>query len=211
LEELLCKPEWRSCMQNASDSSDGSLGCSSLAWYAAYVKHQHERKTAGLLQCKGFEALLPQQKVVHRWKDRNKTLYLPLFPGYVFVRGDLQQKVQIVNTPGVFFLVESQGRACAIPLQEIEAIRRLAVSGLPAQSHPFLTSGDRVQIRSGPLAGVVGILTGFKNQYRVVLSIELLRKAVSVVVERNNLDVIPGPGAQGGSLWQESRGHRVFA
>jgi transcription antitermination factor NusG len=178
-------------MHYVSEQSARSRQCQPLAWYAAYVKHQHERKTADLLLRKGFESLVPQQKVAHRWKDRNKTLYVPLFPGYVFVQGDLQQKFHIVNTPGVFFLVESGGHACAIPRQEIESIRRLADSGVPAESHPFLTSGDRVQVRNGPLAGVVGILFRFKNHYRVVLSIELLEKAVSVEVELDNLEPAP--------------------
>lgn len=183
-------------MHDASEHSGGLAGFQSLAWYAAYVKHHHERKTADLLQRKGFNSFLPEQRVVHRWKDRNKTLYTPLFPGYVFVQGDLEEKFHIVNTPGVFFLVESQGRACAIPCQEIESIRRLTESGLKANSHPFLTSGDRVQIRTGPLAGVAGILCRFKNQYRVVLSIELIEKAVSIEVELGNIEVAPARQAK---------------
>lgn len=185
-------------MHDAWEHSVEPAGLQSLAWYAAYVKHHHERKIAGLLQHKGFNAFLPEQKVVHRWKDRNKTLYTPLFPGYVFVHGDLEEKFHIVNTPGVFFLVESQGRACAIPRQEIESIRRLTKSGLMADSHTFLTSGDRVQIRTGPLAGVVGILSRFKNQYRVVLSIELIEKAVSIEVELGNIEVAPARQAKCG-------------
>lgn len=178
-------------MHDVSQHCTGPAGFQSLDWYAAYVKHHHERKTVDLLQRKGFNTFLPEQKVVHRWKDRNKTLYTPLFPGYVFVHGNLRDKFHIVNTPGVFFLVESQGRACAIPRQEIESIRRLTDSGLGAESHPFLTSGDRVQIRTGPLAGVVGILSRFKNQYRVVLSIELVEKAVSIEVELGNIEAAP--------------------
>lgn len=183
-------------MHDVSEHFGEPAGLQSIAWYAAYVKHHHERKTSDLLQRKGFNAFLPEQKVVHRWKDRNKTLYTPLFPGYVFVHANLEEKLYIVNTPGVFFLVESQGRACAIPRQEIESIQLLMGSGLKAESHPFLTSGDRVQIRTGPLAGVVGILSRFKNQYRVVLSIELIEKAVFIEVELGNIEVAPTPQAK---------------
>ena len=176
-------------MQYGSDEFAG-VRRESFAWYAAYVKHQHESKVADLLQRKGVEVLHPQQKVVRRWKDRRKTLLLPLFPSYVFLHSDLQDKVQILNTPGIFFLVESQGRACPIPAGEIDAIRRLVVSGVPAQPHACLASGEGVRIVNGPLTGVTGILTRFKNKYRVVLTVELLQKAVSIEVDLGSLERI---------------------
>lgn len=174
-------------MQSAADLGYSPIKLNSPGWYAAYVKHQHERKAADLLQRKGVEVLLPLQKVVRHWKDRKKTLSLPLFPSYLFVHSDLEDKWQILNTPGIFFLVESQGRASTISVEEIESIRRLVASGLPAQAHPYLASGDRVQICAGPLQGVTGILDRFKNQYRVVVNVELLQKAVSIEVELCNL------------------------
>lgn len=157
-------------------------------WYAAYVKHQHEKKAAAHLQRKGVDVFLPEQKVSRVWKDRKKLLSLPLFPGYLFLRSDLRDRIEILNTPGIFFLVENAGRSCPIPDHEIDAIRRVANSGLPAREHPFITAGDRVRVRSGPLAGVVGILSYVKNQYRMVLRVELLRKALSVEVEVANVD-----------------------
>jgi transcription termination/antitermination protein NusG len=178
----------------------GKLGA--LGWYAAYVKHQHERKAAEQLQRKGIEVLLPLQKVVHRWKDRNKALSLPLFPSYLFIHTDLEDKWRILNTPGIFFLVETQGKASTIPLHEIESIQRLMASGLPAKAHPYLVSGDKVQIRSGALQGVIGVLDRFKNQYRVVINVELLQRAVSIEVELGNLERVPDyawPYAHGAS------------
>jgi len=152
-------------------------------WYAAYVKHQHERKASDLLQRKGLEVFLPEYKVTHRWKDRNKTLCMPLFPGYLFLRCFLRSKLEILNTPGVFFLVENGGRACPIQEQEIDFIRRAVQSGLPCQAHPFLSAGDLVRICSGPLSGVTGILARYQNRYRVVLTVAQLQKAISVEVE----------------------------
>jgi transcription antitermination factor NusG len=161
-------------------------------WYAAYVKHHHEKKAAGLLESKGLEVFLPTQLSVRKWKDRRTTLSLPLFPGYLFLRCSLEHKFNILNTPGVFFLVESNGRPCAIAPEEIENLRRVVVSGAPAQSYPYISTGDRVRIRSGSLADVHGILIRFKNQYRVVLAVELLRKAISVEVETDNVEPVRG-------------------
>jgi transcriptional antiterminator NusG len=180
-------------MQYAMDERVNLQGQYAAEWYAAYIKHQHEKKAAHLLERKGVEVFLPQQKVIHRWKDRNKAVSLPLFPGYLFLHSDLQDKFEILNTPGVFFLVENAGRACPIPGHEIDSIRRITQSGVKAEAHPFLDTGHQVRICSGPLSGVTGVLTRFKNQYRVVLTVELLQKAVSIEVEIGNVERIGEP------------------
>jgi transcriptional antiterminator NusG len=174
-------------MQSVAELGHSPVKLNTAGWYATYVKHQHEKKTADLLQRKGIEVLLPLQRVVHRWKDRNKTLSLPLFPSYLFVHTNLENKWSILNTPGIFFLVVNQGGDSTIPLDEIESIRRLVASGQPSQAHPYLASGDTVQICAGPLQGMTGILDRFKNQYRVVINVELLQMAVSIEVELSNL------------------------
>lgn len=180
-------------MQSPADLGLSHMMLNAPGWYAAYVKHQHEKKTADLLRRKGIEVLLPLQKVVHRWKDRKKALSLPLFPNYLFVHTNLEDKWQILNTPGIFFLVASQCGASTIPLEEIESIRRLVASGQPSQAHPYLASGDRVQICAGPLQGMTGILDRFKNQYRVVINVELLQMALSIEVELSNLQRVQIP------------------
>jgi|SRR5580658_1747165 transcriptional antiterminator NusG len=175
-------------MHAACDGKTHGRGTTATEWFAAYVKHQHERRAALHLEGRGVEVYLPQREVIHRWKDRHKRLLQPLFPGYLFLRSDLRDKFQILNTPGVFHLVESGGHACPIPEQEIGWIRRITESGAQAQPHPLLSTGDRVRICNGPLAGVTGVLTRLKKQYRVVMTVEVLQKALSVEVEISNVE-----------------------
>ena len=153
------------------------------AWYAIYTKHQHEKSAADLLVRKGFEILLPLYRLTRRWKDRDKSLLSPLFPCYVFVRTDLSRKVDILRTPGVFWLVESGGCACQIPDTDIEEINKIVQSPARIAPHPYLRSGEWVRVRHGSLEGLEGILTRFKNQYRVVVTVEPLRKSVAVEVD----------------------------
>jgi transcription antitermination factor NusG len=154
-----------------------------LFWYAVYTKHQHERTATEYLTARGFEVLFPSYRVGHRWKDRRKIVELPLFPCYAFVRTALSRKIEILKTPGVFWLVEQCGRPCAIPETEIETVRKLMNSSAHVEPHPFLKCGDLVMVRTGALAGVQGILTRIKNRYRVVLSVNLLQKSVAVEVD----------------------------
>ncbi len=152
-------------------------------WHALYTRHQHEKAVAGLLSKKGFEVFLPLYMTTHRWKDRNRILSLPLYPSYVFLRGGLDRRLAILTTPGTIGVVGYAGRASRIPDEEIEAIRRLVESKLKAEPHPFLRDGDWVRVKSGPLEGIEGILVRKKNMYRLVLSVELLEKSISVEVD----------------------------
>ena len=159
----------------------GSLGVSS--WHALYTRHQHEKVVAQALSGKGFDVFLPQYRTVHRWKDRQKELLLPLFPNYVFIRGGLDRMLSIVTTPGVHSLVSWGGRAADIPSEEIEAVRRLVESPLQVEPHPFLKCGDLVRIKSGALEGIEGILVRKTRGFRLVLSVEMLSKSAAVEVD----------------------------
>jgi len=156
---------------------------SARAWYVVYTRHQHEKTVAHILTHKGFETLLPLYPVAHKWKDRTKLLFLPLFPCYVFLRGDQERRLDIMTTPGIYALVSSAGQPAAIPPAEIDAIRRAAESGSRVEPHPLLTRGDWVRVKYGPLEGIQGILVRKKNLYRLVLSVNMLGKAASVEID----------------------------
>jgi transcription antitermination factor NusG len=153
------------------------------AWYAIYARHQHEKTVAQILTIKGFEVLLPLYQSVRHWKDRTKTLSLPLFPCYVFLKGGLERRLSILTTPGIYALVSTAGSPTPIPPVEIEAIRRVVESGVLIEPHPFLKCGDFVRVKCGPLAGVQGILVRKKNLYRLVLSVEMLGQSAAVEVD----------------------------
>ncbi|MCI0627055.1 MAG: UpxY family transcription antiterminator [Acidobacteria bacterium] len=161
-----------------------NLGESRLSgWYALYTRHQHEKTVTQILSGRGYEVFLPLYSEIHRWKDRTKQISLPLFPCYVFLHGQVQQRFQILSTPGVYSFVGSGGLPASIPPAEIEAVQRLVETSLRLEPHPFLTCDDRVRVTQGPLAGIQGILIRKKNLCRLVLSVELLQKSVAVEVD----------------------------
>ena len=158
-------------------------------WCAVYTRHQHEKTVGDMLQAKGFEVFLPLYESMRKWKDRRKLLSLPLFPGYVFVRGALERRLPILTTPGVHMIISRGERVATIPEEEIEAIRRTTEGRFRVEPHPFLRCGERVRVVRGSLEGVVGVLARKKNLYRLILSVEML--AQSVAVEIDAMDVVP--------------------
>lgn len=158
-------------------------------WCAVYTRHQHERSVSEMLEAKGFEVFLPEYESLRRWKDRRKLLSLPLFPGYVFLRGALDRRLPVLTTPGVHMIISRGERVVTIPEDEIEAIRRTIEGKFRVEPHPFLRCGERVRVIRGSLEGVEGVLARKKNLYRLVLSVQML--AQSVAVEIDALDVMP--------------------
>jgi transcription antitermination factor NusG len=162
-------------------------------WWALYTRHQHEKTVAEMLSSKGFDVFLPLYDSMRRWKDRNKLLSLPLFPGYVFVRGGLSRKLQVVSTPGVHMILYRGEQVAVIPDAEIQAIRAAVDGHYRVEPHPFLKCGDQVRVIRGSLEGVKGILTRKKNLIRLVLSVEMLAQSVAVEVNAADVEpVVPG-------------------
>lgn len=164
-----------------------------LAWCATYTRHQHEKVAAEMLSAKGIEVFLPVYRSVRQWKDRKKLLTLPLFPCYLFVRGAVSRRLEILTTPGVHSIVSRGDRVATIPDQEIDAIRKSVVEPFHPEPHPFLDCGEQVRVVRGPLEGVTGILVRKRNACRLVLSVQMLTQAVAVEVGAG--DVAPTPVA----------------
>ena len=160
-------------------------------WFALQVKRRFENSVATILAGKGYESFLPQYKSRRAWSDRIKEIHLPLFPGYVFCRFDLERRLPILTTPGVVAIVGVGKRPIAIDDGEIAAIQTAVRSGVPSRPWPFLQVGQSVRVERGPLCGLEGILLYVKGQRRLVLSVSLLQR--SVAVEVDSAWVVPIP------------------
>src|SRR6266576_3464443 len=152
-------------------------------WYAAYTCAQHEKRVAAELGMREVEHFLPMYSSVRRWKDRCVTLDLPLFPGYVFVRLALRERLRVVQIPSVVRLVGFIGQPTALPDTEMEIMRSGLSQSLRAEPHPFLTVGRHVRITGGPFAGLEGVLRRKKSGTRVIVSLGLIERSVAVDVD----------------------------
>ena len=161
-----------------------------LPWSAVYTRHQHEKTVAGMLTTKGFDVFLPLYESVRRWKDRRKLLCLPLFPGYVFVRGVVGRRLPVVMTPGVNMILCQGDEVATIPEEEIQAIRRTVDGNFHVEPHPFLRCGEQVRVIRGALSGIEGILVRKKGGFRLVLSVAMLSQSVAVEVDAADIEPV---------------------
>lgn len=160
---------------------------SEAGWYAAYTSANHEKRVAELLGVRQVEHFLPLYSSIRTWKDRRVELEMPLFPGYVFVRMALRERLRVLQIPGVAKLVGFGGMPTALPAGEIEMLRTSLEGGIHAMPHPFLTVGRRVRVSNGPLAGLQGILVRRKKRARFVVSVDLIQRSVAVEIDEADL------------------------
>jgi transcription antitermination factor NusG len=163
---------------------------SEARWYAAYTSANHERRVSEQLGVRRVEHFLPLYASVRQWKDRKVKLEMPLFPGYVFVRMALRDRLQVLQVPGVAYLVGFDGTAAALPADEIETLRASLSAGARAKPHPYLAAGRRVSLQSGPLAGLTGILLRRKARARFVVSVDLIQRSIVVEVDEAHLEAV---------------------
>jgi transcription antitermination factor NusG len=158
----------------------------SCNWYVVYTQPRHEKKVAGQLALRSLDSYLPLYESPRRWKDRRTTVTLPLFPGYVFVKIALQQRIRVLEIPSVVQIVGSKGQPAVLRDQEIERLR-LSVASRKAEPYPYLTSGKRVRIGAGPLAGLEGSVLRRKGKMRMVVSIDAIQRSVAMELETADL------------------------
>jgi len=200
----------RSCIRTMSqlitlDSEPSSVAQNHVygetLWYAGYTASRHEKRVAEHFAQRGVEHFLPLYETIHRWNNGRHRVKLPLFPGYIFVRIALRDRLRVIEVPGFVRLVGFSSLPCPLPEIEINKMMEALSTGVLAEPYPYLTEGTRVEISGGPLQGMTGVLLRCQNKHRVVISVDLIMRSMVVEVEAG--DVVPAPtsrfsGAQNG-------------
>lgn len=194
-------------LQLDSTTAPGSSSCSAQKqWYAVYTAYRQEPRVAACLQNHAIEHYLPVYGAQRRWTELSRSAReLPLFPCYVFVCITPEQRIPVLETPGVLWMVGDSGsQPIALPSLEIETLRA-TLDPSRVEPHPYLASGQRVRIRAGMLAGLEGFATGRKGNLRVVISLELIMQSIAIEVAANDLEFIDHPAIAGTSALQGAR------
>lgn len=158
-------------------------------WFALCTHSRHEKAVRERLCKKGYEEFLPTLICTSRWSDRTKKIETPLFPGYCFARFENSELFDVLQVPGVCYVVGGGGQPESIPGEEIEALRKLMTSEVSYSPHQSISEGTLVQIARGPLAGIRGRLMRQDGGHYVIIGVDLIKLGARVRVQAN--DVIP--------------------
>jgi transcription antitermination factor NusG len=172
-------------------------------WYALHVRPRFEKAVARNLHGKGYEEFLPLYSRRNTWSDRTKSIELPLFPAYVFCKFNITNRLPILTTPGVNSVVGIGKSPMPVEPWELDNIRRILQTGSPCEPWPTLGIGQAVRVEQGALAGLEGVVESHKNGYRLVISVNLLQRAVAVEIDAECLTPISNGVRPGSEAYSE--------
>jgi transcription antitermination factor NusG len=157
-------------------------------WFAVFTTPRHEKRVEEHFRIREIENFLPLYETQRQWKDRSRgTLLLPLFPSYIFVRIDRNERVPVLEVPGVISIVGGVRESLPVPDTYMHFLREGLRQG-KIEPHSYLATGTKVRIRSGVMVGMEGFLVYQKNKSRVVLTLEMITKSVTVEVAMDDIE-----------------------
>lgn len=163
-------------------------------WHALQVASRAEKPVATGLAMRGYETFLPLFRSRRKWSDRFQDIDLPLFPGYVFARLDVNHRLPVLVIPGVVRIVGLGKIPVPVEEKEIAAVQAVVASGILARPFPFLKAGQTVTICEGPLRNVSGILTAIEGSDHLIVSISRLQRSLAVALPRHSIQPVSDAG-----------------
>ena len=157
------------------------------SWFALQVVPRHEKSVDNILEYRGYTHFLPTYHVRRRWSDRIRLVEQPLFPGYVFCRSQSNLMEVIRDSPGIIRIVAFGTKPHPVPDKEIEALQQIVQGKREYSVFPYLNVGQKVRVISGPLTGISGTIMKFKNRDRLVISVDVIMKSVSVEIDQSEV------------------------
>jgi transcription elongation factor/antiterminator RfaH len=163
------------------------------AWYVLHTKSRFENVVFDGLYKKEVDVFLPKIKVRSKRRDRRLMIQVPLFPGYIFVRSDLNpyHHLEILKTVGAVRLIGTKGKPVPVPDDTVESLKIMVSADHDVITGRRLQKGDRVLVVSGPFAGVVGTFVRYRGKGRVVVNIEALGQHAGVNVNEDDVERAP--------------------
>ena len=162
-------------------------------WYVLHTKSRHESVVNDGLARKSVEVYLPKITVPSKRRDRKKTIRVPLFPGYVFVKTDLHPHthLEIVKVAGAVRFIGNKQGPLSIADETVESLKIMVESDYAVTTGNNLKKGDNVLVVHGPLEGVMGPVVRYGGKGRIVVNVEALGQYAGVEVNEDDIEILP--------------------
>jgi transcription antitermination factor NusG len=150
-------------------------------WSVLHTKPRQEKSLARQLLELQQPFYLPIVQRRLQIRGRRLTSHVPLFPGYLFLLANHEQRVGAMTTNRVV-------RALPVASQDglwrdLRQIYQLIASGAPITPEDRLTPGVAVEIRTGPLAGLKGKILRTASGRRFVVEVDFIQRGASVLLD----------------------------
>jgi transcriptional antiterminator RfaH len=150
-------------------------------WWVLHSRPRAEKALARQFLARQMTFFLPLYQRQWRSHGRTQSSYLPLFPGYIFLRGDEWDRVEALTTnlvANVLPVADQLGLYA-----DLTRVHCLMESGSVLNPENHLEPGTLVEITAGPLAGLEGKVLRRGKRLHFFIEVQLLQQGVSVEIE----------------------------
>jgi transcription termination/antitermination protein NusG len=174
----------------AARAPDGYPGAEAGPWHVLHAKSRMEKMLAADLAAMRVPCFLPLVKQVRYYGKRKAQVELPLFTGYLFVRGPLDAAYEADRTGRVVQIIKvsDQDRLD----WELRNLWLALTQDATLDPYPYLKVGVRVEVKSGPFRGLQGVIEARGKNDRLILQVGTLGRAVSLEIHGALLEPVEG-------------------
>lgn len=164
-----------------------SRGMGDLRWFVAHTRPRCEKKLVEYCAREGFPTTLPCYDAAHKYRGKTVVFRKPLFPGYVFLKLQQEQRAKVYQSDYLANLLD-------VPDQEtfarqLEEILSALDTKLEIRLCPVIGKGTRVKILRGPLRGMEAWVEERFGMSTVLLRLEFIGQAAAVKVDATDLEL----------------------
>lgn len=167
--------------------NDSILTDSDRKWWCIYTISRREkdlmRKLASL-KIAHYGPVIPKR--YRSPSGRLRTSYVPLFPNYVFMWGNEEDRYQAMTTNCISRCNPIEDREQLV--RDLRQIHCVVDAGVALTPEARLEPGNRVRVRSGPFARYEGTVIRREGKTRLLLSIQFLEQGVSMEMDEGLLE-----------------------
>ncbi len=168
--------------------SSNDLPASDRTWWVLHTKARQEKAVARDLLVRRIPFYLPliEQTAVRR--KRRVTSLIPLFQGYVFMFGTLEERLGSLKTNRLAQVLEVHE-----PQQlrgDLARLQRLIASHCPLTLESRLAPGAQVRITTGSLMGLEGIVLHRRGHTRLLVDVRFMQQGASIEIDDFMLEPI---------------------
>lgn len=149
--------------------------------------HPGREDTAILnLEKQGYGVYCPKFRKRISHARKTSEVLRPLFPGYVFLKYDLENKGlrSVRSTIGVRDLVRFGGETANVPKKLISELKMQEIDGaIPFAPASLFKNGEKIRLKNGPFADIVATVISCDPQNRLTVLFEFMNRLIHTKVD----------------------------
>ena len=157
---------------------------SRAGWIVVNTHPHREPLAIENLERQQFEAYCPMIAKRRTHARRTETVLRPLFPGYLFVRGDAQllRWRPILSTYGVRRIAQTGEQPSFIDNEFIATLKAREIDGAIVRPHTPYQVGQKVSIVTGAFDGLVATIIEMDEKDRLLVLLNFMNRGVQLRV-----------------------------